>query len=74
MSATMARPESPHLVFFKTLPQDFATVEGGMYGYGRGVFGVSQKVGAGNLLYGGEAYHDDGPWKHPDHYPNSTSL
>ncbi len=59
---------SAHLVFYKTLPQDFVTVEGGMYGYERAVFGISQKLGAGNLLYGGEAYHDDGPWVNPDDY------
>ena len=59
---------SAHLEFFKTLPQNFFQVEGGMYGYGRAVFGVSQKLGSGNLLYGGEAYHDDGPWTHPDDY------
>ena len=59
---------SAHLDFYKTLPQDFATLEAGMYGYERGVFGISQKVGAGNLLYGGEASHDDGPWTHPDDY------
>jgi outer membrane receptor protein involved in Fe transport len=59
---------SAHVVFFKTLPRNFFTVEGGMYGYGRAVFGVSQKLGSGSLLYGGEAYHDDGPWKHPDNY------
>ena len=23
-------------------------------------------MGAGNLLYGVELYHDDGPWTHPD--------
>jgi outer membrane cobalamin receptor len=57
-----------HLVFFKTLPQNFLTVEGGMYGYGRAVFGVSQKLGSGTLLYGGQVYHDDGPWNHPDNY------
>ena len=34
---------SAHLEFFKTLPQNFFQVEGGMYGYGRAVFGVSQK-------------------------------
>src|SRR6202050_5968109 len=39
-----------HLEFYKTLPQDFLTVEGGMFGYERGVFGLSQKVGLGNLL------------------------
>jgi outer membrane cobalamin receptor len=56
------------LVFFKTLPQNFFKVEGGMYGYGRAVFGISHKLGSGTLLFGGEAYHDDGPWKHPDNY------
>ena len=53
---------SAHVEFFKTLPENFFQVEGGMYGYGRAVFGVSQKLGSGNLLYGGEAYHDNGPW------------
>ena len=59
---------SAHLEFFKTLPQNFLRVEGGMYGFGRAVFGVSRKLGPGNLLYGGEAYHDDGPWTYPDDY------
>lgn len=59
---------SAHLEFFKTLPQNFFQVEGGMYGYGRAVFGASQKFGRGTLLYGGEVYHDDGPWTHPDNY------
>ena len=59
---------STHLEFFKTLPQNFFQVEGGMYGYWRAVFGVSQKLGPGNLLYGGEVYHDNGPWTHPENY------
>ncbi|MGA8555002.1 MAG: TonB-dependent receptor [Candidatus Acidiferrales bacterium] len=65
---------SAHLEFFKTLPQNFFQVEGGMYGFGRFVFGVSRKVGRGTLLYGGEAYHDDGPWKHPDNYYKFNGL
>ncbi len=63
-----------HLVFFKTLPQDFVTVEGGMYGYARTAFGFSQKLDSGNLLYGGEAYHDDGPWVRPDDYSKFNGL
>ncbi len=59
---------SANAVFFKTLPRNFFKVEGGMYGYGRAVFGASRKLGSGTLLYGGEAYHDDGPWKHSDNY------
>jgi hypothetical protein len=65
---------SAHLEFFKTLPQDFFRAEGGMYGFGRVVFGVSHKVGTGSLLLGGEAYHDDGPWKHPDNYYKFNGL
>ncbi len=65
---------SAHLEFFRTLPRNFFQVEGGMYGYGRGVWGMSQKLGAGNLLFGGEVYHDDGPWKHPDNYFKYNGL
>jgi len=65
---------SAHLVFAKSLPQNFVTLEGGMYGYARGVFGVSQNVGPGTVLFGGEAYHDDGPWLHPDDYRKFNGL
>ena len=57
-----------YLELFKTLPHNFLQVEGGMYGYGRLVFGITQKLGSGSLLYGGEAYHNSGPWTHPDNY------
>ena len=65
---------SAHVEFFKTLPQNFVKVEGGMFGYGRAVFGASQKLGAGSLLYGGEEYYDDGPWMHPDAYNKINGL
>ena len=65
---------SAHLQYFKTLPQNFIKVEGGMYGYGRAVFGASQKLGSGNLLYGGEEYYYNGPWTHPDAYNKVNGL
>jgi hypothetical protein len=65
---------SANVVYFKTLPENFFQVEGGMYGYGRAVFGVSQQLGSGSLLFGGEAYYDDGPWKHPDGYAKFNGL
>ncbi len=65
---------SANVEFFKTLPENFFQVEGGMYGYERVVFGASQKLGSGNLLYGGELSHDDGPWKHPDDYLKSNGI
>src|SRR5579885_1807051 len=65
---------SARLEFVKTLPQNFFQVEGGMYGYERAVFGVSQNIASGNLLYGAELYHDDGPWKHPDDYKKFNGI
>ena len=65
---------SAHVEYVKTLPQNFAKVEGGMYGYGRVVFGASQKLGSGSLLYGGEAYYDNGPWVHPDAYAKFNGI
>ena len=59
---------SAQLHFFRTLPEDFFEVEGGMYGFGRAAFGISQALGAGTVTYGGEVSHDDGPWKRPDDY------
>ncbi len=63
-----------HVVIYKTLPQSFVQVDGGMYQFARFVFGVSRKLGKGNLLYGGEAYHDGGPWVHPDNYYKFNGL
>ncbi len=63
-----------HLSFYKVLPQDFVTLEAGTYGFDRGVFGVSQKLGPGDILYGGEVFHDDGPWVHPDNYYKFNGL
>ena len=63
-----------HVEYFKTLPKNFFKVEGGTYGYGRAVFGASHKLGPGSLLSGGEAYYDNGPWKHPDAFTRSTAC
>jgi len=60
--------------FAKTLLQNFFKVEGGTHTYGRAVFGVSQKLGAGNLLYGGEETYYDGPWVHPDGFNKINGL
>ncbi len=65
---------SANVEYFKTLAQNFFKVEGGIYGYERAIFGVSQNLGLGSLLYGAEAYHDDGPWTHPDDYYKFNGL
>ena len=65
---------SANVQYFKTLPQNFFQLEVGMYDYARAVFGASQKLGSGTLLYGGEAYYDNGPWKHPDAYSKFNGV
>jgi hypothetical protein len=65
---------SAHLNFYRVLPQDFVTLEGGMYGFERGVIGISKTNRWGNLLFGGEVYHDDGPWVNPDDYRKFNGM
>ncbi len=65
---------SARLETFRTLDHDLAVVEGGMYGYARGVFASSPKVGSGHLLYGIEAFHHDGPWKRPDAFQRFNGI
>lgn len=54
--------------YFRKLPGTLALFERGSFGYTRGVFASSPQVGQGNLLYGLELYHNDGPWLNPDDY------
>jgi hypothetical protein len=63
-----------HVEFFETLPENFVKLEGGTHTYGRAVFGASQKLGLGNLLYGGEEYYYDGPWTHPDGFNKINGI
>jgi hypothetical protein len=63
-----------HVEFLKTLPENFFKVEGGTHTYGRAVFGASQKLGSGSLLYGVEEYYYDGPWVHPDGFNKINGL
>jgi len=65
---------SAHVEFFKKLPENFFKLEGGTHTYGRAVFGESQKLGPGNLLYGAEEYYYDGPWVHPDGFNKINGL
>ena len=60
--------------YFKVLPRSFAQMEGGSFGYGRAVFGSSPKLADGHLLYGGELYHYDGPWRNPDNYRRFNAI
>lgn len=60
--------------YVNVLPLSIAQVEGGSFGYERGLFASSQHVGSGNLLYAVEVFHNDGPWTNPDDYKKLNSV
>jgi hypothetical protein len=63
-----------NIVYFDELPRDIAQVEGGMFGYARGVVAQSFHLGSGHLLYGAELFHNDGPWAHRDDYWKGNAV
>ena len=63
-----------NMQLFRVLPQNFVTLTGGTYGYGRLVLGDSRPLAGGNLLLGLELFHNDGPWVNPDDYQKINGL
>ena len=47
---------------------------GGSFLYGRALLAGSPQVGGGNLLYGLEVFHNDGPWDHADDYRRVNAV
>ena len=56
------------MTYASTLPSSLWQLEGGSFGYARGVFASSPKLGNGTLLYGVELMHEDGPWQQRDNF------
>jgi len=54
--------------YVRKLERSIAHVEGGSFGYLRGLLASSRPLGNGDFLYAGEVFHDDGPWSNPDNY------
>jgi hypothetical protein len=57
---------SAEFSLLRTLDQPFASVTYGQYGLAQLVGGASARVGAGDLLIGGETKTYDGPWSIPE--------
>jgi outer membrane cobalamin receptor len=57
-----------HLIYADTLPSPILKIEGGTFDYQRVVLAGSAPVDSGNLLYGFETAHNNGPWVVPDEY------
>ena len=54
--------------YFRKLEGTLAQLTGGQNGYARALLAGSPAVGAGNLLYALELFHNDGPWEVPANY------
>ncbi len=54
------------LRYYDRLPQGIAKIEGGQYGYARGLIAGNIAVGQDNLLAALELEHNDGPWDRGD--------
>jgi outer membrane receptor protein involved in Fe transport len=54
--------------YYTRLPQGIGTLTVGPDGYGRAMAANSSNAGSGTLLYGLEAFHNNGPWDNPENY------
>jgi hypothetical protein len=60
--------------YLHVLDERIVKVEGGQDRFGRVLLAASSKLGAGQLLYAGEATHSDGPWVRGDNLRKLNGL
>ncbi len=56
------------IYYASKLKQGIASVSAGSWEYGRALVANSFDAGPGTLLYGFEAFHNNGPWDNPEDY------
>ncbi|WP_228276511.1 TonB-dependent receptor [Dechloromonas sp. H13] len=54
--------------YLRRMDGTLALLTAGQNGYARALLAGSPEVGAGNLLYALEVFHNDGPWEVPEDY------
>ncbi|MDE2442537.1 MAG: TonB-dependent receptor plug domain-containing protein, partial [Betaproteobacteria bacterium] len=57
-----------HFDYFRRMDRSLAEMTFGGHGYVRSLLAGSPVVGSGNLLYGLELFHNDGPWAVAENY------
>ena len=62
------------LEYFNVLPENLLQVEGGMFGFGRGLLAGSTSLGQGHLLSAVELFHNNGPFSEPDGYKKVNGV
>ena len=63
-----------HMVLANKLPASTASMTVGEHAYYRGTLTGSTPLGAGNLVYGAELGHNDGPWVLPEAFHKSLGV
>jgi outer membrane receptor protein involved in Fe transport len=63
-----------NMYYTNVLERNIAQVGIGNDGYRRALVAGSPELAGGHLLYGLEAYHNDGPWIHPDDYNRLNAV
>jgi hypothetical protein len=65
---------SARIEYFRKMERNLAQVTVGQNGYVRSLLAGSPTLGSGNLLYGLELFHNDGPWQVDEHYKKLNGL
>ena len=65
---------SSNMNYATSLDRPIVHIEGGNYGFGRGLFAASPKVGAGHLLMAFETSKNNGAWDNPDEYKKLNGV
>ncbi|MFN4324551.1 MAG: TonB-dependent receptor [Azonexus sp.] len=63
-----------HIDYFRRMDASLAQITLGEKGYARSLLAGSPEVGGGNLLYGLELFHNDGPWAVPENYRKFSGV
>ena len=63
-----------HIDYFRKIDGTLGQVTLGQHGYARSLLAGSPVVGNGNLLYGLELFHNDGPWQVHENYRKLNGL
>lgn len=60
--------------YFKALPRTILKFTGGSFDYYRGLVAGSHQAGGGDLLYGAESVHNNGPWTEGNEYSKFNGI
>lgn len=63
-----------HIDYFRKIDGTLAQITAGQHGYARSLLAGSPELASGNLLYGLELFHNDGPWEVPENYRKLNGI